>query len=153
MAVQRMSRPPLGANVRGSSAWIVWQLVREPLWTRIRQLEIDPNVDAAVVRQLKGTAADMESAAQQYREWQQACSATGVTDSVEVPFASNVAALDCSSRGRGTASMVAASLGCSTRWVTTLISQGKLAAVKRGRSWSVDLSSVEDFKMRGVNAA
>ena len=46
---------PLGANVRGSSAWIVWQLLRDPLRTRIRQLELDPGVHPYVVRQLKAT--------------------------------------------------------------------------------------------------
>jgi excisionase family DNA binding protein len=55
--------------------------------------------------------------------------------------------------GWGTASMVAASLGCSTRWITQLCRMGQLAAVKVGRSWSIDPDSVQDFKQRGANAA
>jgi len=62
-----VTRPPLGANVRGASAWIIWQLLRESLPTRIRQLEVDPGVHRDVVRHLRGRAADLEEAARQYR--------------------------------------------------------------------------------------
>jgi hypothetical protein len=48
---------------------------------------------------------------------------------------------------------VAASLGFSERWVTTLCRTGQLAAIKHGRVWLVDPVSVEDFRLRGVNAA
>ncbi len=48
---------------------------------------------------------------------------------------------------------VAASLGFSERWVTTLCRTGQLAAIKQGRVWLVDPVSVEDFRLRGVNAA
>ena len=44
-------------------------------------------------------------------------------------------------------------LNCGPRWVTALCQQGRLAATKRGRSWLIDPSSVEDFQLRGVNAA
>jgi uncharacterized protein YegP (UPF0339 family) len=107
---------PLGAHVRGSSAWIVWQLLRAPLETRIAQLQRDPNVDPQVVRGLKQTASDLQSAAGQYRDWAAGRNAAG---SAEVPTASVDAGLK-GPLGWGTASMVAASLGCSTRWITQL---------------------------------
>jgi hypothetical protein len=140
---------PLGAHVRGPSAWIVWQLLRAPLETRIAQLQRDPNVDPQVVRGLKQTASDLQSAAGQYREW---AAARNAADSAEVPNASVDAGLK-GPLGWGTASMVAASLGCSTRWITQLCRMGQLAAVKVGRSWSIDPDSVQDFKQRGANAA
>jgi hypothetical protein len=59
-------RPPLGANVRGMSAWILWQVSREALQVRIRQLELDPYVHRDVVRELRSTAADLEEAARQF---------------------------------------------------------------------------------------
>ena len=34
-----------------------------------------------------------------------------------------------------------------------LCQQGRLAATKHGREWRIDVSSVEDFKLRGANAA
>src|SRR5215218_3345172 len=98
---------PLGAHVRGSSAWIIWQLLRAPLETRIAQLQRDPNVDPQVVRGLKQTASDLQSAAGQYREW------AAARNAAEVPNASVDAGLK-GPLGWGTASMVAASLGCST---------------------------------------
>jgi hypothetical protein len=103
---------PLGAHVRGSSAWIVWQLLRDSLRSRIRQLELDPGVHPDVVRQLHATAADLEEAAQQYREWQR-----NAADSVEVSGGGAGAGLACPV-GRWDASTAAASLGCSERWVT-----------------------------------
>ena len=50
-------------------------------------------------------------------------------------------------------SEVAVMLNCGPRWVTALCQQGRLAATKRGRSWFIDPTSVEDFKRRGVEAA
>src|SRR5215204_1935791 len=76
-----MTSRPLGAYVRGSSAWILWQVLHEPLRARIRQLEVDPGVPGDVVRHLRGTAADLEEAARQYREV--ACSAS---ESAELRF-------------------------------------------------------------------
>jgi hypothetical protein len=140
---------PLGAHVRGPSACIVWQLLRPPLKSRIAELQRDPNVDPQVVRGLKQTASDLQSAAGQYREW---AAARNAADSAEVPNASVDAGLK-GPLGWGTASMVAASLGCSTRWITQLCRMGQLAAVKVGRSWSIDPDSVQDFKQRGANAA
>jgi hypothetical protein len=141
-------RPPLGANVRGSSAWIVWQLLRDPLRVRIRQLELDPGVHPDVVRQLRGAEADLETAARQYRDWVDDRSAS---ESAEAPPSGVDASLD-RPFGLDTGS-VAASLGCSERWVTQLCLTGQLAAVKVGRSWSIDPDSVQDFKQRGANAA
>ena len=83
------SRVPLGAYVRGSSAWILWQVLHEPLRARIRQLEADPHVNRDVVRHLGGTAADLEEAALQYREV--ACSAA---DSAEQPWGGSDAGLE-----------------------------------------------------------
>jgi hypothetical protein len=143
------NRPPLGANVRGSSAWIVWQLLRDPIRARIRQLELDPGVHRDVVRHLRGTAADLEMAALEYRDWEMVRSAA---DSVEAPGSGLAAGLDCPSRWVDAGS-VAASLGCTVRWVTQLCLVGRLAAVKQGRIWRIDVSSVEDFKRRGVEAA
>jgi hypothetical protein len=140
-------RSPLGACVRGPSAWIVWQVLRDPLSARIGQLERDPHVHPGVVRELRGTAADLETAAFEYRDWEAARSAT---DSVEVPAAGVPAGLD---RPLGwDTGLVARELGCTERWVTTLCRTGQLAAIKQGRTWFIDASSVEDY-MRGVNAA
>jgi hypothetical protein len=146
--VMGSSRPPLGACVRGSSAWIIWQLLRDPLRTRIGQLALDPGVDPLVVRQLRGTEADLELAAREYRAWE---AARNATESTEVPRGGFVGGLDRPS-GLDTGS-VAASLGYTVRWVTQLCLVGRLAAVKVGRSWSIDPDSVQDFKQRGANAA
>jgi Helix-turn-helix domain len=143
------NRPPLGANVRGASAWIVWQLLRDPIRTRIRQLELDPAVHRGVVRQLRGTAADLEEAARQYRDWIMGRSAA---DSAEASVTALDTGLDGPPRWVDT-SMVAASLGCSERWVTQLCLTGRLAATKQGRSWLIDSTSVEDYKRRGADAA
>ena len=48
---------------------------------------------------------------------------------------------------------VAASLGCSERWVTQLCLTGRLAAIKQGRTWFIDPESVQDYKQRDTNAA
>lgn len=140
---------PLGASVQGSSAWIIWQVLQEPLRVRVRQLEVDPGVHRDVVRHLRGTAVELEEAARQYREWDSARSAA---DSAEAPGDGFPAGLDCPSRWADAGS-VAASLGCTVRWVTQLCLVGRLAAVKVGRSWSIDPDSVQDFKQRGANAA
>ena len=58
-----MTGPLLGASVSGSSAWICWQILHEPLRQRIRQLECDPHVSGDVVRHLAATAAAIEEAA------------------------------------------------------------------------------------------
>jgi hypothetical protein len=41
----------------------LWQVLR----VRIGQLEVDPHVDRQVVSHLRGTAADLEEAARQYK--------------------------------------------------------------------------------------
>jgi hypothetical protein len=144
-----VTRPPLGANVRGSSAWIVWQLLRDPLQSRIRQLELNPGVHRDVVRQLWGTATDLEMAAREYRDW---FDARSVAESAEVPRGVRDAESGCSPRWVDARS-TAASLGCTVRWVTQLCLVGRLAAVKRGRTWFIDPESVQDYKQRGGNAA
>jgi hypothetical protein len=143
---------PLGASVRGTSAWIVWQLLRDPLRSRIRQLELDPYVHRDVVRDLRVTAADLEEAARQYRELVDR-SRSVVADSVEVPRRGSDAGLGNLPNRWVDTSLVAAELGCSERWVTQLCLTGRLAATKRGRSWLIDGDSVEDFMLRGANAA
>ena len=142
-----MSRPLLGASVSGSSAWIICQVLHEPLRVRIRQLECDPAVSGDVVRHLRVTAAAIGEAARQYRDL-----VAEVTDSADVSAASSSADLGNLPNGWGVAE-VAASLNCSERWVRALIAQGRLVAAKRGRSWLVDVDSVEDYKRRDVNAA
>jgi excisionase family DNA binding protein len=143
-----VSRPPLlGAFVSGSSAWIIYQLLHESLPRRVRQLECDPNVSGEVVRHLRGTAAAIEEAARQYRQL-----VSEVSDSTEVRSGGSGSQSDSPLRW-GTAGLVAETLGCSPRWVTQLIAMGRVSATKRGRSWLVDLDSVEDFKRRGLNAA
>jgi hypothetical protein len=141
--------PPLGVHLRGPSVWVVGQVLHEPLLARIRQLALDPGVDPTVVRQLRGTAADMEMAAHQYRAWE---AARNATESTEVLQGGLAAGLDCPFRWVDAGS-VAASLGCSMRWVTQLCLVGRLAAVKRGRSWLIDPDSVRDYMLRGANAA
>jgi hypothetical protein len=69
------SQMPLGTSVRGPSAWILWQTARDSLQSRLRQLELDPHVHRDVVRHLRGTLADLELAAWQYRDWESARSA------------------------------------------------------------------------------
>jgi hypothetical protein len=140
------SQMPLGACVRGSSAWIIWQLVRDSLQSRIHQFERDPGVHPGVVRQLRGTATDLEEAARLYREWA-SCSAA---EAIEAPPSGLEAVLDRPS-GLDTGS-VATSLGCSERWVTQLCLTGRLVAVKVGRVWSIDPDSVREYK-KGADAA
>jgi hypothetical protein len=144
-----MGRPPLGANVRGPAAWILWQTTRDSLRSRLSQLQVDPGVDRGVVRGFRNTIEDLELAAHEYRDWEMARNAT---ESTEVPQGGPAAGLDCPSRWVDAGS-VAASLGCTVRWVTQLCLTGRLAATKRGRSWLMDPSSVEDFQLRGANAA
>jgi hypothetical protein len=147
-----VSRPPLlGAFVSGSSAWIIWQVLHEPLRARIRQLEVDPHVPGHVVRHLRGTAAELEEAARQYRELVDR-SRSEVADSVERLQGGFDTKSENPPRWVDT-SMVAASLDCSERWVTQLCLTGRLAAVKRGRSWLIDVDSVEDYRRRGFDAA
>jgi Helix-turn-helix domain len=135
------SQMPLGASVRGPSAWILWQTARDSLQSRLRQLELDPHAHRDVVCHLRGTLADLELAAWQYRDWESAPSAA---DSAEPSWD----VLDAGYTG-----LAAASLGCSERWVTTLCLTGRLAATKRGRAWTIDPESVEDYRLRGVDAA
>ena len=142
-------RMPLGACVRGPSAWIVWQTGRDSLRSRLHQLERDPGVDAVVVRHFWGTLADLELAAREFREFEAARSAA---DSAEAPPSGVEAVLERPSDRWDTGS-VAASLRCSARWVTTLCMTGRLAAVKRGRTWFIDPESVEEYKRRSTNAA
>jgi hypothetical protein len=142
-------RPPLGVHLRGPAVWIVWQLLRESLPSRIRQLSLDPGVDPAVVRQLRGAAADMELAADEYRAWD---AVRNAADSAEASESGLASGLDRPSRWVDAGS-VAASFGCTVRWVTQLCLAGRLAAVKAGRSWSIDPESVQDYKQRGANAA
>jgi excisionase family DNA binding protein len=142
-----VTRPLLGASVSGSSAWIIAMLLRDVLPRRVRQLECDPAVSGDVVRHLRGTAAAIEEAARLYRE-----RVAEVTASVEVESAGGDAGLGNLPIGWGVAE-VAASLGCSERWVTQLIAMGRLAATKRGREWRIDVNSVEDYRRRGVSSA
>ena len=142
-----MSRPLLSASVSGSSAWIIYQVLHEPLRVRIRQLECDPAVSGDVVRHLRVTAAAIGEAARQYRDL-----VAEVADSADVSAASSSADLENLPNGWGVAE-VAASLNCSRRWVRALIAQGRLVAAKRGRSWVVDVDSVEDYRRRGFDAA
>jgi excisionase family DNA binding protein len=148
-----VSRSPLlAAPVSGSSAWIVWQLLDAPLQQRIRQLEVDPHVPGEVVRHLRGTAAGIEEAARQYREWSTG-SATSATEATEVSHRGGGAGSGLRPAGMDVGS-VAAGLGCSPRWVTQLIAMGRLAATKHGRSWRIDPDSVRDYLQGGaVNAA
>jgi hypothetical protein len=141
-------RRPLGAYVRGSSAWIIHQLLQDSLPSRIRQLELDPGVHRDVVRQLRGTAADLELAAREYRVWFAARSAA---ESAEVPRGRVAAGSDRPPRWVDTGS-AAASLGCTVRWITQLCLVGRLAAVKVGRVWSIDPESVQVYRQRGGNA-
>jgi excisionase family DNA binding protein len=145
-----VSRPPLGVHLRGPSVWIVWQTARDSLLARIGQLERDPGVHRDVVRQLRGTAADLEMAALEYRDWEQSHSAA---DSAEVESVGSGAGLENLPNRWGDTGLVAAELGCSERWVRALCSSGRLAATRRGREWRIDLDSVMNFKRRGVNAA
>jgi excisionase family DNA binding protein len=144
-----VSRPPLGVHLRGPALWVVWQTARPQLELRLAQLERDPGVHRDVVSHLRGTLADLELAAHEYRDWELARNAT---DSAEVPQGGRDAGLGNPSQRWVDTSEVAASLNCSKRWVTQLIQQGRLVAAKRGRSWSVDLDSVEDYRRRGVAA-
>ena len=83
-AVVVTGRPLLAASVSGAPAWILWQVSRDALQLRIRQLERDPYVNPQVVRDLRATAAGLEEAARQYRELVDR-SRSEVADSVEVP--------------------------------------------------------------------
>jgi hypothetical protein len=145
-----VTRPPLGACVRGSSAWIIWQLVGDALRVRIGQLERDPSVPRNVVRELRAMAADLEEAAAQYRALVDR-SRSVVAEATEVPPGGVDAVLN---RPLGwDTGLVARELGCSERWVTSLCAMGRLAAIKRGRAWLIDPVSVEDYKLRGADAA
>jgi excisionase family DNA binding protein len=143
-------RLPLGVHLRGAALWVVWVTARDSLQSRLRQLERDPNVHRDVVRQLRGVLADLELGAQQFRDWELARSAA---DSGEVAGGGSDAGLGNPLNGWVDVGEVAAMLNCSPRWVTGLCQQGRLAATKHGREWRIDVSSVEDFKRRGVEAA
>jgi excisionase family DNA binding protein len=97
-----------------------------------------------------GTAAAIEEAARQYRVLVES-SRSEVTESVEVPRGGCGAGLG--NPPQVGVAEVAVMLNCGPRWVTALCQQGRLAATKRGRSWLIDPSSVEDFQLRGANAA
>jgi excisionase family DNA binding protein len=145
-------RPLLSAAISGPSAWIVHQLLAAPLKHRIEQLQRDPHVPRRVVDDLQGTAAAIQEAARQYRELVDR-SRSVVADSVEVPRGGSGACLGSLPNGWVDTSLVAAELGCSERWVTQLCLTGRLAATKRGRSWLIDRDSVEDYILRGADAA
>ena len=140
-----MSRPPLGVHLRGPALWIVWQTTRPQLEMRLAQLERDPGVDPAVVRQLRGVLADLELGAQLFRDWQ---AVRNVADSAEVSVGGSGAGSEYPYRW-GVAK-VAAELNCGPRWVTTLCRTGQLAAIKQGREWRIDPSSAKDFQRREV---
>jgi excisionase family DNA binding protein len=142
-----VSRPLLSASVSGSSAWIIYQVLHEPLRVRIRQLECDPAVSGEVVRHLRVTAAAIGEAARQYRELVDR-SRSEVADSVERLRGGPDAGLGNPLHRWVEVSEVAALLNCSPRWVTALCQQGRLAATKHGREWRIDAGSVEDFKRR-----
>jgi hypothetical protein len=59
----------VGCGCAGRFGVDIYQILREPLAHRIGQLERDPFVHSDVVRHLRGTAADLEMAAYQYRDW------------------------------------------------------------------------------------
>jgi excisionase family DNA binding protein len=145
-------RPLLSAAISGPSAWIVHQLLAAPLKHRIEQLQRDPHVPRRVVDDLQGTAAAIQEAARQYKELVES-SRSEVADSVEQPRGGSGGALENPLNGWVDVGEVAAVLNCSARWVTALCQQGRLAATKRGRSWRIDASSVEDFMLRGADAA
>jgi Helix-turn-helix domain len=145
-----VSRPLLSASVSGSSAWIIYQVLHAPLRVRIRQLECDPHISGGVVRDLRVTAAAIQEAARQYREL--------VDGSRSVPADSAERSLSASDADLGNppqvgVAEVAVMLNCGPRWVTTLCRMDQLAATKQGREWRIDVSSVEDYKARGVEAA
>jgi excisionase family DNA binding protein len=143
-------RLPLGVHLRGAALWVVWVTARDSLQARLRQLERDPYVHRDVVTQLRGVLADLELGARAYRDWELV---RNVSDSAEVDSAGVGGGLEHPSQRWGDTSLAAASLDCSERWIRALIAQGRLVAAKRGRSWLVDLDSVEDFKRRGAYAA
>jgi excisionase family DNA binding protein len=148
-----VTRLPLGVHLRGAALWVVWVTARDCLQSRLRQLSSDPNVHVDVVRQLRGALDDLELGARAYRDWEAARSVSVVADSVEVAGGGSDAGLgNLPNRwvDVGEAAMI---LGCSKRWVTALIQQGRVVAAKHGREWRIDPSSVEDFKLRGANAA
>jgi hypothetical protein len=105
-------------------------------------VEVDPGG-------FRNTIEDLELAADEFRAWDAVRNAADSAEASESGLASD---LDCPSRWVDAGS-VAASLGCTVRWVTQLCLTGRLAATKRGRSWLIDPSSVEDFHLRGANAA
>jgi hypothetical protein len=142
------SRPPLGAHVRGANAWILWQAARDVLLSRLGQLERDPAVHAGVVRGFRATLDDLELAAVEFRDWER--SRRSAADSAEVTGRAFGAESDSPPTGLD-AGTVAEVLGCTERWVTQLCLTGRLAATKRGRMWSIDPESVEDFK-KGIAA-
>jgi hypothetical protein len=147
------ARMPLGACVRGPAAWILWQTARDSLRERLRQLEVDPYVHRDIVRGFRNTIDDLELAATEYKKYTGHSSATPVAEAVEVPSGGHEAGSGRLAMDRWDTGLVAASLGCSERWVTQLCLTGRLAATKRGRCWSIDVASVEDFKRRGADAA
>lgn len=137
----------LAVPVRGAAAWVLWQVSRDALQARIRQLSLDPNVHADVVRELRSVALDLEEAARQYRELVDR-SRSEVADSVERLRGGPDAGLENPLHRWVEVSEVAALLDCSPRWVTALCQQGRLAATKHGREWRIDAGSVKDFKRR-----
>lgn len=142
-------RVPLGVHLRGAPLWIVWVTARDSLQARLHQLERDPHVNPQVIRQLRGVLDDLELGAAAYRDWERIRNAT---DSVEVLRGGRDAGSDCLPHRWGVAE-AAASLNCSHRWVTALIAQGRLAAVKERREWRIEVNSIADYKRRGVEAA
>jgi excisionase family DNA binding protein len=139
-----VSRPPfLGAFVSGSSAWVIHQILHQPLAMRIRQLSVDPHVPAEVVRDLRMTAAAIGEAARQYR-----VAVTSVADSAEVSGGGVGGDSVHPPLGGVDTCEAAVLLNCSERWIRALIAQGRLAAAKQGRSWFVDLDSIEDYRRR-----
>jgi excisionase family DNA binding protein len=111
-------------------------------------LQLDAGVDPAIVRGFRNTIEDLELAALQFRDWEMARrSVSEFADSAEVPGGGVSADLGNPPRWVDVGE-VAAALNCSTRWVTALCQQGRLAATKHGREWRIDAGSVEDFKRR-----
>ena len=147
-----MTPPLLSAPVSGSSAWIIYQVLHEPLKTRIRQLQVDPHVPGDVVRDLRVTAAAIQEAARQYKELVES-SRSEVADSVEQAQGGSGGGLGNPLSRWVDVGEVAAMLNCSPRWVTGLCQQGRLAATKHGRCWLIDRDSVDDYMLRGANAA
>ena len=132
---------PLGANVRGFSAMVTWQVAHGPIKAVIKRLELDPAVHRGYAEDLRATLADLQMAGRAYAEWRQAVSAAG---SADLPQAPDVSSSNHFPPGLWwSSSETAERLTVSARRVRQLCAQGRLSAVKRGREWFIDPASIE----------